>query len=146
VRTRQVDEFLNCFSYSELLGFLPEDPGDDTCIFAIREITTFRWLLAADPMIFLHDDDLFFDSSTEEERGDINASDEQESMSSFAQLASMTDWNLVQLANDYQTATANCTSTKHSLTDEQLNQLRPYLVWIPIESIRNTLASTTQIG
>jgi hypothetical protein len=74
-RAFDVDEVLNYLSCSELVGFLPEDP-------------------AAAPTIFLHDDDLFFDSSTEEERGDINASDEQESISRVAQLASMTDWNL----------------------------------------------------
>jgi hypothetical protein len=58
----------------------------------------------------------------------------------------MTDWDLNKLANDYQRATANWASTKHNLTDEQLNQLRPYLAWLPIDSIRKTLENTTQMA
>jgi hypothetical protein len=65
---RHVDDFLGCLSYSEPLGFLPDDPGQDTYIFAICEMNTFC-MLAEDPSVFFHDDDLWYDPTTVDEKG-----------------------------------------------------------------------------
>jgi hypothetical protein len=43
-------------------------------------------------------------------------------------------------------ATPNWTSTKHQYTEEDLQRLRSWLAWIPIENIRKTLENTTQIA
>lgn len=60
LRQQQVDDFLENLSYSELLGFLPDDPSNDTYVFAIREANAFR-LLCEDPTVFLHDDECWYD-------------------------------------------------------------------------------------
>jgi hypothetical protein len=87
LRHRHVDDFLGCLSYSELLGFLPDDPGKDTYIFVIREMNTFR-MLAEDPSVFFHDDDLWYDPSSVDKKGGTHTKYSDR----FAQLATMTDW------------------------------------------------------
>jgi hypothetical protein len=53
LRQYQVDEFLDTLSYyHELLGFLPEDPVEDSFIFAVRETQAFR-KIGKDPQVFL---------------------------------------------------------------------------------------------
>jgi hypothetical protein len=105
LRHRQVDDFLGCLSYSELLGFLPDDPREDTYIVAIREINAFC-MLASDPSVFFHEDNLWYDPPSVSEQGGVRATDSDR----VAQLATMTDWDINYLANDYQTATATTTT------------------------------------
>jgi hypothetical protein len=59
---------------------------------------------------------------------------------------SYSDWDLNLAANHAATATANWASMKQQYTDEDLERMRPWLAWIPIENIRKTLENTTQIA
>ena len=59
---------------------------------------------------------------------------------------SQADWELNLKANHAATATANWSSMKHEYTNEDLEKLRPWLAWIPIENIKKTLENTTQIA
>jgi hypothetical protein len=67
--------------YDELLGFIPEDPGSDTYIFAIREANAFR-MLCEDPNVFLDIGEEWYDSHSDMMRGgpttQMNIKTEQE--------------------------------------------------------------------
>jgi hypothetical protein len=82
--------------------------------------------MAKDPQAFLDvgDQEEWFDPLSGSKRGDSN-------MNSVS-------------TND--TTTANWTSTKHKHSDDDLEKLRPWLAWIPIENIRKNLENTTQIA
>jgi hypothetical protein len=132
MRQYHVDEFLNTLSYSELLGFLPDDPAQDSYIFALREANAFR-LLCKDPQAFIAEDDLWFESQSDMTGGDPDPD-----------TGPCSDWNLNQLANHPATATANWASTKHQYSEDDLQRIRPWLAWIPVESVKKTLENTTQ--
>jgi hypothetical protein len=71
LRQFHVDEFLGTLSYSELLGFLPDNPHGDSYIFAVREANTFR-RLCEDPHVFLDDTQVWFDAHSDE-IGDVHS-------------------------------------------------------------------------
>jgi hypothetical protein len=139
-----VDEFLGTLSYSELLGFLPDDPNGDSYIFAVREANTFR-RICEDPHALLDDDQEWFETQSDLIRGVTTntstalhtANDRQDTRS---------DWSLNMEANHQATATANWSSVKHQYTDTDLERLKPWLVCIPVEHIRKTLENSTQIA
>jgi hypothetical protein len=59
---------------------------------------------------------------------------------------SFSDLDLNKLANYHATATANWASVRHQYRDEDMERMRPWLEWIPIENIRKTLENTTQLA
>jgi hypothetical protein len=63
-----VDFFLCTLSYHELLGFIPEEPGSDTHIYAIREANAFR-MSCEDSNAFLDDCEELHDSHSDKIRG-----------------------------------------------------------------------------
>jgi hypothetical protein len=121
---------LTNLSYSELLGFLPDDPSNDTYVFAIREANALR-LLCEDPSVFIHDDEFWHDVAADQEKGGSTPT-------SAVSNAHLSDWDL--------NCQANWISTQHRLSDEDTEKLRPWLAWIPIENVRKTLENTTQMA
>jgi hypothetical protein len=139
-----VDTFLVALWYNELLGFLPDDPNSDSYAFAVREANKF-WALCEDPAIFLDDDQKWFDSHSDMKGGDPIAGPNTAPGNS-----SCTDWDLNHpanhRANHRATETANWASVKHQHAEEDLERMRPWLAWIPVENIRKTLENTTQMA
>ena len=68
--------------------------------------------------------------------------------SSALQMAtsSCTDWDLNMAANHHATATANWASAKQQFSNDDLEKMRPWMAWIPVENIRKTLENTTQLA
>jgi hypothetical protein len=155
LRQYQVDEFLGTLSYPELLGFLPDDIGKDSYIFAVREANTFR-LYCHDPQVFLDDGEAWHAPQSDSIGGDPTATTNEHVAANTSLIStkdkstnmklSRSDWDWNTEANHHATATANWASVKHDYTDEDLERIRPWLAWIPIENIRKTLQNTTQIA
>ena len=151
VRQHDVDEFLGTMTYNELLGFLPDDPGQDSYIFAVREANTFR-MICEDPSVFLDPGEAWYDTQSSTIGGDLGGGCYEGSMdigehtTNRNDATSCTDWDLNYKANHTMTATANWASMKTNYSEADLEKMRPWLAWIPIENIRKTLENTTQIA
>jgi hypothetical protein len=142
LRQYDVDQFLHTLSYEELLGFLPDGPQFDSYIFAVREANAFR-LLCEDPIVFLDTDQAWFDSQSDVIGGDTTTTMNNDDT---CPNRSLSDWELNTKANQNTTATVHWSSTKPQYTDHDLQRLRPWLAWIPIENVRKTLENTTQLA
>jgi hypothetical protein len=104
-----VDEFLDTLSYHELLGFLP------MFVKYYVQIPQF----------------VFFDPQSDTTRGDTRTG----RIIDAAPKISCTDWERNMPVNHIATATANWVSTKLQYSEEDLEWIRSWPVWIPIENI-----------
>jgi hypothetical protein len=120
---------------------LPDDPQGDSYIFAIKEANAFR-TLCQDPSVFLEDGEEWSEPQSDTIRGDTTT---MTTKTKDIQV-SCANRDHHSKANQQDTVTANWASMKHRYTEDDLQRLRPWLAWIPIENIRKTLENTTQIA
>jgi hypothetical protein len=84
---------------------------------------------------------IFFDPQSVTTRGDTRTG----RITDAAPKISCTDWERNMPVNHIATATATWVSTKLQYSEEDLEWIRSWPAWIPIEYIKKTLENTTQI-
>jgi hypothetical protein len=102
-----------------------------------------HWQHYKDPPPVHFDEETWYDSQSNKIRGDTATMSSRPSAALQTATSSCSDWDLNLAANHHATATANWASAKQQFSNEDLEKMRPWMTWIPVENIQKTLNNTT---